>query len=49
MLAVVGRAFLPVLPQTLWVFPCALTIAVFVAWLASLSVALELPGLAATG
>ena len=49
MLAVVARAFLPALPATLWVFPCALTIAVFVAWLACLSVALELPGLRAAG
>ena len=49
MLAVVARAFFPVLPQTLWVFPCALTIAVFVSWLACLSVALELPGARATG
>ena len=49
MLAVVARAFFPVLPQTLWVFPCALTIAVFVSWLACLSVALELPGVRATG
>jgi hypothetical protein len=48
MAAVVARAFMPVLPGTVWVFPCALTIAVFVAWLACLSIALEVPGLRAT-
>jgi hypothetical protein len=40
MIALITPAFVPGLPQMVWVFPCALTIAVFVSWLACLSVAL---------